>query len=101
MAKTTKSELPEVSPAVCVDHSRDNYHIEIELPGVKKTDINLEMGEQSFCIRASKKDLIYNACYTLAHSVDTEKVDAKFESGLLTITAPFKSPIGGVKIEIT
>lgn len=107
MAKTTKttksvkSELPEILPAVCVDHDKEGYHIEIELPGVKKEDIDLEMGEESFCIRAPKEDIVYSSCYALAHSIDTENVDAKFDNGLLTIRAPFKSPIRvGVKVAV-
>ncbi len=98
MAK--KTELPEILPSVCVDHDREKYHIEIELPGVEKENIELEMGEQSFCIKAPKEDLAYSACYTLAHSIDTKKTEAKFNNGLLTINAPLKSAVGGVKIPI-
>ncbi|KCZ73225.1 molecular chaperone (small heat shock protein) [Candidatus Methanoperedens nitroreducens] len=101
MVKSAKSEYPEVIPAICVDHDRENYHIEIELPGVQKEKIDLEMGEESFCVRAPKEDLVYAACYTLAHHIDTEHVDARFDNGLLTIKAPLKNPITvGVKIPI-
>ncbi len=99
--KAAKTELPEVLPAVCVDHDRESYHIEIELPGVKKENIDLEMGEESFCVKASKEELIYSSCYALAHSIDTAKVSAKFDNGMLTIKAPFKRPIHvGVKVPI-
>lgn len=90
----------EILPDVCVDHDEEKYHIEIELPGVKKEDINLEMGDASFCIKANKGDLVYNACYTLAHSIDTGNVKANFENGLLTILAPFQQPLHGIKIII-
>jgi HSP20 family protein len=90
----------EVFPDVCVDHDEEKYHLEIELPGVKKEDINLEMGDASFCIRATKGDLVYNACYTLAHSIDTGKIKANFENGLLTVLAPFQHPLHGIKINI-
>lgn len=90
----------QILPSVCVDHDLEKFHIEIEIPGVKKEDIDLEMGEASFCIRAPKEDIEYSACYTLAHDVDTGKVTAKFDNGLLTINAPFKSAIGGTKITV-
>ncbi len=101
MAKTTKSGLPEVLPEVCVDHDKEKYHIEIELPGVKKEDIDLEVGEDSLCIRAPREDAVYSACYSLAHSVDTGDVSARFDNGLLTVKAAFKHPIKvGVKIPV-
>jgi HSP20 family protein len=94
------SVKPDILPAVCVDHDRKKYHIEIELPGVKKSSIELEMGERSFCIRAEKRDGVYNACYTLAHSIDRDAVEAKFESGLLMVTAPLRDSLGGIRMPI-
>ena len=94
------AEQIEIYPEICADHDDEKYHIEVELPGVKKEDITLEVGDASFCIKGSKKDLMYNACYTLAHSIDTSKVEATFDNGLLTILAPFQHPLSGVKIEI-
>jgi len=99
MSKKEKDK-PEIFPAVCVDHDREKYHIEVELPGVNKADISLEMGEQSFCIRAPKEEIVYSACYTLAHSVNTSKVDAKFDNGMLLITAPLMRPLGGTKVTV-
>lgn len=90
----------EIFPEVCVDHDEEKYHLEIELPGVKKEDISLQMGDTSFCIKAPKGDLTYSACYTLAHSVDTGNVKANFENGLLTILAPFEHSLSGVSIKI-
>ena len=94
------SAKPEILPTVCVDHDKEKYHIEIELPGVKKNTIELEVGERSFCVRAEKSDLIYNSCYTLAHPIDKDTVEAKFNSGLLTVKAPLKAVLGGKKVTI-
>lgn len=93
-------EYIEICPEISADHDETQYHIEVELPGVKKDDIDLEVGDSSFCIKAPKGDIGYNACYTLAHQIDTSKVDAKFENGLLTINAPFMQPLGGIKITV-
>lgn len=90
----------EVMPAIFADHNEENYHIEIELPGVKKEDIDLVMGGESFCLKAQKGDMVYSACYSLAHLIDTSKTKANFDNGMLIITAPFVHPIKGVKIEI-
>lgn len=96
----SKENPPEIAPNVCVNHDRERYYIDIELPGVKKEDIELEVGEQSFCIKAPTKDFVYHACYTLAHTIDPKGVEAKFNNGLLTVKAPLKSKIGGIKVAI-
>jgi len=93
-------EKSEILPSVTVDHDREKYHIEIELPGVEKEKIELEVGEQSFCVRASREDIVYNACYTMAHSVDPDKAEAIFEDDVLKVTAPLKSPIRGRLVKI-
>lgn len=94
------AELLEVFPEICVDHDEEKYHIEIELPGVKKEDIDLEINDASFCIKAPKGDMAYSACYTLAHAIDTGNVKANFDNGLLTILAPFQHSLRGIKISI-
>jgi HSP20 family protein len=91
---------PLLAPAVCVDHDRENYSIQIELPGVKKDDIVLEISEQSFCVKGSRTDADLAGCYFLAHSVNADKAKAKFESGLLNVTIPLKQPLVGKKIPI-
>jgi HSP20 family protein len=93
-------EKPEILPSVCVDHDREKYHIEVELPGVEKDKIELEVGEQSFCVRAPREDIVYNACYTTAHAIDPGKTEAVFEEGLLKVTAPLKNPIKGRLVKV-
>jgi len=82
-----------VTPCTCVSHDDKNgrLKIELELPGVDKKDITLEMKKDSFCISAPRgEDVEYSGCYMLAHEVIPEKVEAKYESGLLSVFAPMK-----------
>ena len=83
-----------------IDHDRERYKIQIELPGVKLEDIDLEVSESSFCIRASRPDAEIAGCYFLAHPVDIEKTDAALDDGLLNISISFKVPIRGKRIGI-
>ncbi|WP_309492120.1 Hsp20/alpha crystallin family protein [Candidatus Hecatella orcuttiae] len=89
-----------VAPSTCVDHDRERYYVEVEFPGVEKKDIELELGEQTFCVRAVREDLEYSGCYYLAHPVDVDKAEATYESGLLKITVPLKQPLRGRKIPV-
>lgn len=66
------------------------------MPDVEKSMIELEVDEQSICARAPREDMVYNACYTIAHAVDPSKTEAVFEEDLLKITTLLKSPIKAV-----
>jgi HSP20 family protein len=93
-------EKAEILPSVCVDHDSEKYHIEIELPGVQKDKIHLEVNENSLCIRAPRDDLVYNACYTIAHAIEPSKTEALYEEGLLKVTAPLKSSLKGTVVKV-
>jgi HSP20 family protein len=83
----------KVTPCVCVSHDDQNgrLKIELELPGVDKKDIALEMRKDSFCVTAPRgEDTEYSGCFMLAHEVTPDKTEAKYESGLLQIFAPMK-----------
>jgi HSP20 family protein len=97
---TKKKIKPALTPCVCFDHDVENYHIQVELPGVKKEDIELSVSEQSFCVRGLREDIDLIACYYLAHRVNEDKAEAKYENGLLDVTIPLKKPLKGKKISI-
>ena len=79
-----------MTPTAYMDHDNEFYYIEVELPGVKKTDIELTVSDQSFCIRAPREEIEFLGCYVLAHLADTDAARAKFENGLLAIEIPLK-----------
>jgi HSP20 family molecular chaperone IbpA len=83
----------KVTPCTCFSHDEkdERIKIELELPGVDKNAISLDMRRDSFCVSAPRgEDTEYSGCFMLAHEVVPEKAEAKFESGLLRIFAPFK-----------
>jgi HSP20 family molecular chaperone IbpA len=89
-----------VTPEVCIDHDETAYSIEVELPGVMKPNVDLSLSEQSFCVEASRDDVVYLGCFTLAHKIDENQARAKFVDGLLKIEVPLKAPIQGKRIKI-
>jgi len=73
------------------DDQMGRLKIEVELPGVDKKDITLDMRRDSFCVSAPRgEDTQYSGCYLLAHEVMPEKAEAKYDSGLLRIFAPIR-----------
>lgn len=91
-----------MSPRITISHNDkdEGYVIEVELPGVKKEDIELFFWSKGFCIDGKKEDIIYSECYNLAHEVRTEEAKAKFENGLLTIIVPFKEKLRAKKVKV-
>jgi HSP20 family protein len=83
----------KVTPCACFSHDdkEGRLKIELELPGVDKKDISLDMRKDSFCVSAPRgEETEYSGCYMLAHQVEPDKAEAKYESGLLRIFAPIK-----------
>jgi HSP20 family protein len=77
-----------VSPAAFIYHTEDEYIMEIELPGVKKEDIEVKITENTFCIRAPRKNMEYTGCWVLAHEFNADESNAAYENGLLTVKVP-------------
>jgi HSP20 family protein len=77
------------------------FHIEIDLPGVKKDDIDLKIEDNMLIVTAIRKyqnELTqddYYICessfgkferrYSIPENIDTKKIDAKYDNGRLEI----------------
>jgi HSP20 family protein len=87
------AEKAKVTPCVCFSHDdkEGRLGIEVQLPGVDKKDISLEMRRDSFCVSASRgEDTQYSGCFMLGHEVESAKTQARYENGLLKVFAPIK-----------
>ncbi len=82
------------SPEVCTypDENHQNYHIEVQLPGVPKEKIRLKMHEDSFFISGETEDTVYIGSYATCCPIDPSKAKAVYKSGLLKVDVPFKEP---------
>lgn len=76
----------------------DHYHVRLELPGVKKEDLKVELHDHllSVVYERSAKEAGESApggsamkrVVTVPDGIDGEKVSAKLEDGILTVTLP-------------
>jgi HSP20 family protein len=89
-----------VTPEVSIDHDDKMFYVDVELPGVAKGHVDLSVGEQSICVEATREDVVFLGCFSLAHSVDENQAKAKFENGLLRIQIPLKTPLRSKLIKI-
>jgi len=74
----------------CLDDDGENYDVEIELPGVKKNDIDLSMHDDLVHVNAERKDFTFHGHLHFPIKVNPNKANAKFSSGLLKVTVPVK-----------
>lgn len=84
---------------VDVYEDKDNTFVRAELPGVSRDDINVEMVDGYLTITAARKvpateeggteeSFSFSRSISVADDVDTEKVAASYENGVLTVTLP-------------
>ena len=97
------SEKIKIRPLWCNCNQKiedDNACVEIELPGVKKEDIKLNMTDDSFSLNAPKEDMEYVGAWIWCCPVDSSKAKAKYDNGLLTIETPLKTGPPAKQIKI-
>jgi len=103
-AKEVLANVARHIPLANIMHNKkkDTYTIEIDLPGVKKEDIQVtiegnylivsaerkmkqELKEDDYYLLESKYGKYYRAFY-LSDDIDRDSIDAKYEDGRLIIT---------------
>src|SRR5689334_8072787 len=105
-------------PTPAVDISEDDAAIKLtaELPGMTETDIQVSLSGNTLTIRGEKrqereeKDKGYHLSersygefqrsFLLPEGTDSDKVDAKFANGVLTVTIPKTPQAAPKKIEV-
>jgi HSP20 family protein len=100
-------QLPDLvgrsfTPLADVEESADAYVVEIEVPGVKKGDLDIELAGRRLSVRGERKEkervgilrrrerVVGRFHYevTLPGDVDEEGVEAQLEEGVLTVRIP-------------
>lgn len=103
-------------PLLDVSETNSHYTVELDIPGVKKEDININVDNNILTIRGKKemdkdhKDSNYYSrerfygdftrSMTLPSGVDTDKIDADFNNGVLIIKMPKDKATSTKTIEI-
>lgn len=104
-----------VTPEVNIFETRDGYVLEAEMPGVAKNglEITVEGNELTIVGRREKEELKaevvyressttdYRRVFELDPAIDTAKIDAKIEQGLLTIRLPKSERVKPRKVTVS
>jgi HSP20 family protein len=95
------------TPAVDITESDKAYEITAELPGMDERNIEVKLANGGVVIKAEKQEEkeekerdyylherrfgSFERCFRVPEGVDTDKIEAAFKKGVLTVTLP-KSP---------
>ncbi len=93
-------------PAVNIKKDDGKFEIELAAPGMKKSNFNIELNEGRLTISTEKKTekeekneegnytrrefsyTSFSKSFTLPNEVDEEKINAKYEDGVLVVEIP-------------
>lgn len=92
------------SPSCELNEENGAYHLKLDMPGVKREDVKIEIDKNQISISAERKSEqksdskkehyseinygSYQRTFTLPVAIDEKKADAKFSDGVLNITLP-------------
>lgn len=104
------------SPSLDIAENDNAYIVKVELPGVNKDDVKITMQENVLTIRGEKKrekeskesnfhrsERSYGAfqrSFSLPSSVKSEKIEAAYNDGILTVTLPKAESAKPKQIEV-
>jgi HSP20 family protein len=86
-------------PLVDVMEEKDRYKIYVELPGVEKETIKVDVAESSVEIK-TEDDRKYYKMIDLASPVDTEATKAFYKNGVLTLELEKKEKRKGKEVKV-
>lgn len=103
---TTNTTLPSVN----IRESKSNFEVEVAAPGFEKGDFKIELNHDLLTISSEKKvenetkddqrftcrEFSYQSfsrSFTLPNIADSEKIEAKYDKGILTVTIPKKEEV--------
>lgn len=111
---SNESATTFVAPEVNIFETKDGYVLQAEMPGVSKEglEITLEAGELTITGNRHVDDLPgealfresqkvgYRRVFELDPAIDTAKVSARMEQGVLTLTLPKSERVKPRKISV-
>jgi HSP20 family protein len=104
------------TPAVDIAEHENEYLVKVELPGVSKDDVKITMQENILTIRGEKKQEketkesnlhrversygSFQRSFTLPTTVKSDKIEASYKDGILSVTLPKAEEAKPKQIEV-
>lgn len=114
-SRVEERRLPRVKPATDIIEKEDGFYIYVDLPGVAKSDLVIDLNEDEIKV-SGKADYEapegrklahvefgageYFRSFTISHIVDKERIRATLTDGVLELYLPRQERVQPRKIEI-
>lgn len=98
------SDMNAFVPRVDIIENEKAFELNVEVPGMKKEDFNIEIkdnyltvsGERKFSTEKNEKDFhsietrygTFSRSFALPENIDSAKINAKYNDGILELTIP-------------
>ncbi len=116
-SKVGETSISAFTPIVNTREGEFAYHIDVDLPGVKKEDINIDINDNKLTIsgeRNSKEEIKeedyykvetsfgkFHRMFSLPENVDVENITASTDNGVLEVVIPkVEKSTNNKKIEV-
>ena len=100
--RSLRETVADVAPLTDIEETDDSYLLEVELPGVRREDIDLQVDEGRLVLTGERRErervgLLrhrtrttgrFSLAVTLPGPVDSDGVTASLDSGVLTVVVP-------------
>jgi HSP20 family protein len=100
-------DFPNTIPSVNISETNESVNLEVAAPGLQKNDFNILVEKDQLVISASKEKTqeqtedgkwtrkefnfsTFRRSFHLAETIDTEKIHAEYQNGILTVMLPKK-----------
>ena len=109
-------DISSFTPAVDIVETKENLLLSVEIPGVNKDDVKLSIENNVLTISGEKKRLVevdeddyrryersygsFRRSFNLSSKIDNEKIEAKFNNGVLEVKLPKKEESKPRQIEV-
>ncbi|MCW8837712.1 MAG: Hsp20/alpha crystallin family protein [Thiovulaceae bacterium] len=110
---STEDSMMNFTPKVNTREGEFAYHIDVDLPGVKKEDIKVDIKENTLVIsgeRSHKEEVKeedyyrvesnfgkFTRSFTIPDNTDIENIEAKSDNGVLEVVIPKVEPVDTTK----
>ena len=107
---------PTFAPRTDVLETEKSFELELELPGMKASDFDIEFHEGRLTIagerikrvadegetfrRTERQHGKFRRVFSLGNDIDSENVSATYENGILTVTVPKTAEVQPKKIKV-
>jgi HSP20 family protein len=107
-------EVEYLAPEVNIFETKDGYVLEAEMPGVNKDGLEITLEDNQMAILGRRhldvlpgevvfresRDAAYRRVFALDPAIDTGKITARMEQGVLTLTLPKSERVKPRKITV-